>query len=151
VETYLKALPELPAAGLTTELIQAEMTARRGAGAPADLASFAQRFPDQVSQLGTLDASAPAFPAPESVAGSEVTRPTVPPPLPGPRMRDALSLPEQFGRYRILRKLGQGGMGSVYLAHDTQLDRQLALKVPLISTTDGTQVLERFNREARAA
>jgi formylglycine-generating enzyme required for sulfatase activity len=60
-------------------------------------------------------------------------------------------LPEQFGRYRIVRKLGQGGMGSVYLARDTQLDRQVALKVPHIRPEDGPAVLERFYREARAA
>src|SRR5438477_6400228 len=60
-------------------------------------------------------------------------------------------LPEQFGRYRILKKLGQGGMGAVYLAHDTQLDRQVALKVPQFTAADGPDALERFYREAKAA
>jgi serine/threonine protein kinase len=63
----------------------------------------------------------------------------------------ASSLPEKFGRYRIQRKLGQGGMGSVYLAHDSQLDRSLALKVPHFTEADGPEVLERFYREARSA
>ena len=59
-------------------------------------------------------------------------------------------LPEQFGRYRILKKLGAGGMGAVYLAHDTQLDRQVALKVPSFTPKDN-QVRQRFYREAKAA
>jgi serine/threonine protein kinase len=61
------------------------------------------------------------------------------------------SAPEQFGRYRILKRLGKGGMGSVYLAHDTQLDRRVALKVPHFGPEDGSQVLARFYQEARAA
>jgi formylglycine-generating enzyme required for sulfatase activity/predicted Ser/Thr protein kinase len=60
-------------------------------------------------------------------------------------------LPEQFGRYRILRRLGRGGMGSVYLAHDTQLDRRVALKVPHFGPDDGPDARTRFYREARAA
>src|SRR5947207_8558757 len=60
-------------------------------------------------------------------------------------------LPEQFGRYRIVRKLGEGGMGAVYMAEDSALGRQIALKVPHFTDADGPQVVERFLREARVA
>src|SRR5437763_2407094 len=60
-------------------------------------------------------------------------------------------LPSSFGRYRIVRELGRGGMGAVYLAHDTQLDRPVALKVPHFTAKDGPELMERFHREARAA
>jgi serine/threonine protein kinase len=56
-----------------------------------------------------------------------------------------------FGRYLIVRTLGKGGMGTVYLAHDEQLDRPVALKIPHISAEDGPEVLGRFYREAQAA
>ena len=73
--------------------------------------------------------------------GSSPSRPTASP----------TNLPEQFGRYRIMRQLGQGGMGAVYLAHDTKLNRSVALKVPYFSPADGPQAVQRFEREARAA
>jgi Protein kinase domain len=57
----------------------------------------------------------------------------------------------QLGRYGIEKVLGAGGMGAVYLAHDTQLDRKVALKVPHFSAKSSAQLLERFQREARAA
>ncbi|MBW3541817.1 MAG: serine/threonine protein kinase, partial [Planctomycetes bacterium] len=62
----------------------------------------------------------------------------------------APSLPEQFGRYRILQPLGCGGMGAVYLAHDANLDREVALKVPHLSEWDD-EARARFVREARTA
>jgi serine/threonine protein kinase len=60
-------------------------------------------------------------------------------------------LPEQFGRFRILGRLGRGGMGSVYKAYDSQIHRQVALKIPHLGPEDGPDVLERFYREARIA
>jgi formylglycine-generating enzyme required for sulfatase activity len=65
----------------------------------------------------------------------------------------ARRLSETFGRYQILRPLGEGGMGSVYLARDTQLDRLVALKVPRLGDDDqlAPHDLKRFLREARSA
>ena len=60
-------------------------------------------------------------------------------------------MPASFGRYRVLKLLGKGGMGAVYLAQDTQLDRPVALKVPHFDAGESPQVLERFFREARTA
>jgi formylglycine-generating enzyme required for sulfatase activity len=56
-----------------------------------------------------------------------------------------------FGRYEILKKLGEGGMGAVYLAQDTLLNRRVALKVPRFLPEEGSEAVERFYREARAA
>jgi class 3 adenylate cyclase/predicted Ser/Thr protein kinase/Tfp pilus assembly protein PilF len=60
------------------------------------------------------------------------------------------TLPERIGRYQILGLLGRGGMGSVYLAHDSQFGRRVALKVPHVRAGDEA-ALERFYREARSA
>lgn len=60
-------------------------------------------------------------------------------------------LPAQFGRYRILKLLGSGNMGQVYLAEDSQLKRTVALKVPWTATLKHPDALARFYREARTA
>jgi serine/threonine-protein kinase len=55
------------------------------------------------------------------------------------------------GRYRVLRRLGVGGMADVYLAEDGTLGRQVAVKVLLKRYSGDAQFVERFRREAQAA
>jgi len=61
-----------------------------------------------------------------------------------------LNSDDQLGKYRLVREVGAGGMGTVWLAHDTELDRKVALKVlrPALAGDDNAQA--RLLREARA-
>jgi eukaryotic-like serine/threonine-protein kinase len=61
----------------------------------------------------------------------------------------ALSSGSRLGPYEIVSALGAGGMGEVYKARDTRLDRSVAIKVLHESLAVDSQFRERFDREAR--
>jgi predicted Ser/Thr protein kinase len=153
LEAYVKALPELAGpGGLPADLVLAEYEARQQCGAAADLAEFATRFPRQADELRRLVGQAAGAPGraaldtiPPGPHGTDASRP------PSPSQAGSAPRLEWLGRYRIVRELGRGAMGTVYLAHDSQLDRSVALKIPHFSAADGPEVRQRFLREARAA
>jgi serine/threonine protein kinase len=60
-----------------------------------------------------------------------------------------LAAGEGFGRYQVVRLLGRGAMGAVYLAYDPELERHVALKTPFVG--NNPQIIQRFFREARSA
>jgi serine/threonine protein kinase/predicted Zn-dependent protease len=64
---------------------------------------------------------------------------------------DRLAEGGQLSQYEIVRKIGSGGMGQVYLANDTRLRRQVALKVLAPYLTYDVPALRRFEQEAHAA
>lgn len=66
-------------------------------------------------------------------------------------MSELLSVNSNISHYRILHKLGAGGMGEVFLAEDTTLERKVALKILPEKLAQDSERMQRFVREAKAA
>ncbi len=72
------------------------------------------------------------------------------PSMPGPDESQSFS-GEVIGTYQLTRELGRGGMGTVYLAYDTRLERQAAVKLLPSRLSNNPERVYRFQREARSA
>ena len=63
----------------------------------------------------------------------------------------SLEAGKEFAHFKIIRKLGEGGMGTVFMAEDTRLNRKVAIKVLHSENFNDPERLERFKREAQTA
>ncbi len=141
VEEYFKQFPQLQAeTKLAIDLILNEYSIREELGKRPGLEDYVARFPIHASALRRQIPQRPAKPSDGTDAPRGDTMVGAPAPI-----------AETFGRYRIVKTLGEGGMGKVYLAEDTHLQRSVALKIPHFGGNDGPVVIERFYREARIA
>ncbi len=148
LESYLEEFPELGSPGdVSIDLIQVEYEVRCQFGAPLTLEDYLRRFPHQAGELARL--------IPQDGSGLSRNSSVAAPSRSSPRVQKSAKtpeqLPEQLGRYRIIKRLGQGGMGSVYLAQDSHLERPVALKVPDFGNHEAPDARRRFLEEARTA
>ncbi|NLX53907.1 MAG: serine/threonine protein kinase [Planctomycetaceae bacterium] len=121
------------------------LTDRACRGEPVDLAAECRAHPALAQELRELWGAVLVADA----AGSDAFQSIVDPDPPGGA--EAFHTPRRLGDFELLKEIGRGGMGVVYLARQVNLNRQLAVKMilrgPLASESDR----ERFLAEARAA
>jgi hypothetical protein len=147
---------------LASLLVRWQEAYRQGRDVPAhelcrdcpELAEALQHHIDFHKQLvgvpgsGGDFANRPTATSPPDAALDTASLDELPPPLPALLTRPAGETPVLFRRYRILKLLGEGGMGVVLLAEDAVAGRQVALK---FMKPGGGSARKRFLREARAA
>jgi serine/threonine protein kinase len=111
----------------------------------------AASIPDQIEETPATIAMTKALeslPSRSAAGDTQALAETQAEPLGGAET-PVLQASTTFGRYQIVRMLGRGAMGAVYLAYDTELHRHVAIKTPFLGKS--TQTIQRFYREARAA
>ena len=139
---YLQTFPALADdAESAVELIYSEFALLDELGRRPDETSFLARFPRWSSQLRRQ------FDIHRLLNGDATADAAVDPAGDGPAALDA----ERFGAYEVVRPLGRGGMGTVYLAIHRELGRPAALKLLHAPVGGDARPLDRFRSEVRSA
>lgn len=115
--------------------------------------------PDEKTEVMPMDKVSPALAAAVAAAERSVRAPApasaseepAPAPAPARPAAQAPEQPRQVGRYRLMERLGRGGMASVYRAHDPSIGRDVAIKFLHRTLCADEECRTRFLREARAA
>ncbi len=129
---------------LLEELLVVEFDLRQRDGQELDLEAYRQRFPGSEAIIDAAVAIRRRREQP--VVLSTCSKAPI-----APAKDDQHPVPAQIGRFQIRRRLGRGGFGVVYLAHDPGLDRLVALKVPRAELLTTGQQRANFLHEARTA
>jgi eukaryotic-like serine/threonine-protein kinase len=129
---------------LLRQLLAVELAYRARRDEHATPEEYQARFPDQNEVIRSAFEARPVTSPPERTktdpSPGALTR------LPGSTIQDD---PPAIGRYRVMARLGQGGFGRVYLAHDDDLDRPVAIKVLRSERVTNSKHVEAFLTEAR--
>lgn len=148
LESYLDKWPEPnnePA--LKQELLEAECFTRGAAGDLPQQGELQRRYPDIAGLIDLHQIEIELWH--ENLSHDDETSVSQ---SDSPDLITELAADARFGRYEIRSVLGAGAMGTVYRAYDTQLQREIALKLPRFerSLSDHPTLRERFLREAQA-
>lgn len=133
-------------------LLELDLELRKAAGETPRLSDYEVRFADDRELIHRIfdDLTRVASQA-SSVKITGVESSQNPEGMAAPAKAVRTAAPKTLGRFVIRSVLGEGAFGTVYRAHDPQLDRDVALKVPKFLGQQSNDDRERFLREARAA
>ncbi len=134
IESYLRSAPLVANDRIARlELLDRELAYRNEYGSQQQVQELIAAYPElsatQVQSATGAGEFDTVIDSQEQATPPSPTRVPSAPPRPGPATNPPGAIPsESFGRYEIIRLLGKGGFGTVYLAHDSQLGRQVAIK-----------------------
>ena len=142
VAEYLGDVSEPLRSRLFAELVLSDLECRERAGTPAERGEYLKQFPERCREI---DAIFRRFQTDSSQRGVRQPR------ISEPAMDDVYAANGQCGNYQLLEEIARGGMGIVFRAHDTRLQRTVALKMILDRNLASAEAVQRFYAEAEMA
>ena len=152
IESFLAEAPEEAHDGLLAELLAMEFEYRTRQGETPRQDEYVQRFPQQAGVIARVFLGVKIATSAEAPTQSVFSNPpdkTATGETMGP-LNTIISVGNQLGPYKLLAKLGEGGMGVVYQARHTKLGKLVALKILPQHVLSRSDALSRFEREMLA-